>query len=100
MTTIGYGDIVPQNLRERIFTIGMTVAAVGVFGYSIGNINSIYSEWSRKSYQFRTDMNNLKKYMRLKGLNKHLAERIRKYFEYVWSDSEEENDMEEFKFAD
>lgn len=45
-------------------------------------------------------MNNLKKYMRLKGLNKHLAERIRKYFEYVWSDSEEENDMEEFKFAD
>ncbi|CAD8076502.1 unnamed protein product [Paramecium sonneborni] len=100
MTTIGYGDITPLNLRERIFTICMTVAAVGIFGYSIGNINSIYAEWSRKSYEFRQNMNALKKYMRLKGLDKHLAEKIRKYFEYVWSDAEEENDREAFKFAE
>jgi len=33
-----------------MFTIGMAVAAVGTFGYSIGNINNIYAEWSRKSY--------------------------------------------------
>ena len=26
-------------------------------------------------------MNNLKKFIRLKGINKHLAEKIRKYFE-------------------
>ncbi|CAD8054277.1 unnamed protein product [Paramecium sonneborni] len=100
MTTIGYGDITPLNLRERIFTICMTVAAVGIFGYSIGNINSIYAEWSRKSYEFRQNMNALKKYMRLKGLDKHLAEKIRKYFEYVWCDAEEENDREAFKFAE
>ncbi|CAD8047017.1 unnamed protein product [Paramecium sonneborni] len=100
MTTIGYGDITPQNLRERIFTIGMTVAAVGIFGYSIGNINNIYADWSRKTYEFRQNMNDLKKYMRLKGLDKHLAEKIRKYFEYVWCDAEEENDREAFKFAE
>lgn len=45
-------------------------------------------------------MNALKKYMRLKGLDKHLAEKIRKYFEYVWCDAEEENDREAFKFAE
>ncbi|CAD8137902.1 unnamed protein product [Paramecium pentaurelia] len=100
MTTIGYGDITPQNLRERIFTIGMTVAAVGIFGYSIGNINNIYADWSRKTYEFRQNMNDLKKYMRLKGLDKHLAEKIRKYFEYVWCDAEEENDREAFRFAE
>lgn len=31
----------------------MTVAAVGIFGYSIGNINNIYADWSRKTYEFR-----------------------------------------------
>lgn len=31
-------------------------------------------------------MNNLKKYMRVKGYNKHLSEKVRKYFEYIWSD--------------
>jgi hypothetical protein len=49
MTTIGYGDVIPTNLRERVFTICMAVCAVGIFGYSLGNINSIYAEWSKKS---------------------------------------------------
>lgn len=100
MTTIGYGDITPKNLRERIFTIGMAVVACGIFGYSLGNISNIFAEWSRRSYQFRTDMNNLKKYMRIKGINKHLAEKVRKYFEYVWSDLNEDNEKETYKFLD
>ncbi|CAK87067.1 unnamed protein product (macronuclear) [Paramecium tetraurelia] len=100
MTTIGYGDITPQNLRERVFAVGMALSAVGVFGYSIGNINSIYAEWSRQSFQIRTDMNNLKKFIRIKGINKHLAEKIRKYFEYVWSDQMEDNDREVYKFSE
>ncbi|CAD8107337.1 unnamed protein product [Paramecium sonneborni] len=100
MTTIGYGDITPQNLRERVFAVGMALSAVGVFGYSIGNINSIYAEWSRQSFQVRTDMNNLKKFIRIKGINKHLAEKIRKYFEYVWSDQMEDNDKEVYKFSE
>ncbi|CAD8046163.1 unnamed protein product [Paramecium sonneborni] len=100
MTTIGYGDITPQNLRERMFTICMTVAAVGIFGYSIGNINNIYADWSRKTIEFRQNMNDLKKYLRLKGLDKNLAEKIRKYFEYIWCDAEDENDRETFKFQE
>ncbi|CAD8197192.1 unnamed protein product [Paramecium octaurelia] len=100
MTTIGYGDITPQNLRERVFAVGMALSAVGVFGYSIGNINTIYAEWNRRSFQVRTDMNNLKKFIRIKGINKHLAEKIRKYFEYLWSDQMEDNDREVYKFSD
>lgn len=45
-------------------------------------------------------MNNLKKFIRLKGINKHLAEKIRKYFEYLWSDQMEDNDREVYKFSD
>ena len=45
-------------------------------------------------------MNNLKKFIRIKGINKHLAEKIRKYFEYLWSDQMEDNDREVFKFSE
>lgn len=98
MTTIGYGDIIPQNPRERTFVICMAVVAVGVFGYSIGNISNIFAEWQKKNMQFRSDMNDLKKYMRLKGYNKHLSEKVRKYFEYIWTDQSEENEREANKY--
>jgi uncharacterized membrane protein YiaA len=41
MTTIGYGDITPQNLRETKFAIGIILVCVGVFAYSINNIGKI-----------------------------------------------------------
>lgn len=38
MTTIGYGDITPVNVSERVFVIFVTFFATGVFAYSINNI--------------------------------------------------------------
>lgn len=45
MTTIGYGDITPQNLKEKIFVTGITVISCGMFAYSINNIGrTFYSQ--------------------------------------------------------
>lgn len=38
MTTIGYGDITPVNLTERLFCIIMTLISTATFAYSVNSI--------------------------------------------------------------
>lgn len=38
MTTIGYGDITPVNLTERLYCIIMTLLSSAIFAYSINSI--------------------------------------------------------------
>ena len=35
MVTVGYGDIVPLNTNERLFTMAAMLIASGVFAYTI-----------------------------------------------------------------
>ena len=67
MTTIGYGDITPVNIRERTLMIVIALFSCCIFGYAIGNIGEIFGSISKKSNQYRLDINGLKKYLRIKG---------------------------------
>jgi hypothetical protein len=41
MITVGYGDIVPITIFERIYVILVTLIACGVFAYSVNSIGFI-----------------------------------------------------------
>lgn len=47
MVTVGYGDITPQNVKERLFTIGLIVIACGMFAYSVNEVGNIVKEMYR-----------------------------------------------------
>lgn len=36
--TVGYGDIVPVTIPEKILVTGFTFVVVGTFGYALGMI--------------------------------------------------------------
>lgn len=38
MATVGYGDILPITIIEKIFVILSTLLACGIFGYSLSTI--------------------------------------------------------------
>lgn len=42
MITVGYGDLNPVSINERVFVIIITVISCGVFGYAINAIGSIF----------------------------------------------------------
>lgn len=35
MISIGYGDITPVTIEEKLFVMGMTIIACGIFGYVV-----------------------------------------------------------------
>lgn len=38
MSTVGYGDILPINIYEKIYVILSTLIACGIFGYALSTI--------------------------------------------------------------
>jgi hypothetical protein len=42
MSTIGYGDIVPVTVQEKLYVIFMTQVACGVFAYAVNTIGQIF----------------------------------------------------------
>ncbi|CAD8151888.1 unnamed protein product [Paramecium octaurelia] len=90
MTTIGYGDITPVNLTERLFCIIMTLISTATFAYSVNSIGQIFQEMSKQQTQFKTNMNSLNKYLKNQKVSPTLQIKFRRYFEYFWSKPSQE----------
>ncbi|CAD8213597.1 unnamed protein product [Paramecium octaurelia] len=85
MTTIGYGDIIPVNLTERIFVIFMTMISSATFAYTVNNIGGIFQDFSKQSVQLKNNMNQLNRYLKSQNVSDDLQIKFRRYFEYLWS---------------
>ncbi|KAL4441405.1 hypothetical protein ABPG74_013700 [Tetrahymena malaccensis] len=90
MITIGYGDVVPVTIYEKIFVMGMTLVSCGVFAYSLNTISRIISEFSMRRSKFRKKMIHLNMHIESRGLNKQIAIKVRKYLEFFYKESEQE----------
>ncbi|CAD8205555.1 unnamed protein product [Paramecium pentaurelia] len=98
MTTIGYGDIAPQNMIEKTFLIFVAIFSCCTFGYSINCIGQTIGQLQSKNHQIRVDMNDLKQYLRIRGYNNKLQIKILRFFEYLWKDQKNENQLDINKF--
>jgi flagellar motor component MotA len=80
MTTIGYGDVVANNVYEKIFIIIVAFIASVIFAYSMNNIGDILKDLGARSAAFRSKMVNLNFYMEKRDLNEALKMKVIKYF--------------------
>lgn len=53
MITVGFGDIAPITVSEKIYVMIMTLISCGQFGYTVNIIGSIFQEISRKMQNYR-----------------------------------------------
>jgi hypothetical protein len=44
MTTMGYGDVIPLNTREKVFVIVTALISSVIFAYSMNNIGEILKD--------------------------------------------------------
>ncbi|KAL4497239.1 hypothetical protein ABPG72_019559 [Tetrahymena utriculariae] len=89
MVTVGFGDIHPVNIYEKIFVIGMTIISCGIFAYCVNSISSIFSQLSQKNIIFKQKQYDLLNYMNQKNIKMETQTKIMKYLEYLEQESDQ-----------
>lgn len=84
MTTVGYGDIVPQRNIEYIVSIVVMLLGASMYAFIIGNIASLMSNLDSGKVNHWRKMENVTGYLRGRHVPKNLVARVRDYYEYLW----------------
>jgi voltage-gated potassium channel len=84
LTTVGYGDIVPNTNIEKLYAVFVMIIGVGFYGYLIGNVVSVITKRDTAHENFINNLDNLSSLVKYRNLPKDLTGRIRQYFVYIW----------------
>lgn len=81
ITTIGYGDVVPENTKERSFTTVFMFLGAAMFAYIISQVSNIAGELTESSANHRRIMDSLTDFAKYRQLPDDLVFDIRRYFQ-------------------
>jgi hypothetical protein len=82
MTTLGYGDITPQNTAERIFAMCCMLFGAIVFGYVIGSLSSLSEASHVEDLEKAAIRGDVKEFCKSHRLTPELNWKIRKLINY------------------
>ncbi|CAE7337627.1 Kcnh2 [Symbiodinium necroappetens] len=80
MTSVGYGDIGPKNILERLVCCGIVLSAGLCWAYVLGEVCGIVADMTSESQDFRKRMCQLNCMMKEQGLPGELKARLRSFF--------------------
>lgn len=87
LATVGYGDITPETNLQKLFSMVIMVTGVGVFGYVIGNIATMITNFDRARAEFISKIERLNTFIRYNKIPKDIQEEILDYYHYLWENS-------------
>lgn len=90
MTTVGYGDIHPISKQEKQFAVVMLLVAIIAFSACVGSVTELVKSMNSSKGLYRSQMNDLARYIRWRRLPYDLQMRLRRYLQYRW---EHESDL-------
>lgn len=83
LTTVGYGDILPQSNIQMVYAMFVQLVGFAAFGYLIGDVVSILSKRDPATAQYRKNIENLSAALQIRDLNRDLQKRILNYYNYL-----------------
>ncbi|EAR92159.3 cyclic nucleotide-binding domain protein (macronuclear) [Tetrahymena thermophila SB210] len=88
IVTVGYGDIFPQTLTEKIMSIVCVLSGCGVFAYSISEVGQIFQDIQKIQKLRKSNIYIINNYLKQRRISNILQHKIRNYLEYYWSENE------------
>jgi hypothetical protein len=85
LTTVGYGDITPQNNTERMYALFALLIGALVFGYMLSSIGDLVGSLDKQGAVVQEKLADVKEFTRWHKLSPDLAAKVRKYYEFFYS---------------
>ena len=82
MTTIGYGDVVPSNRDERLFTVCAELAGSCVFLYGLTQVTQLIANFNVADVEFQRLMDQANEYFEFRNIPLPLRVKVREFFHY------------------
>ncbi|XXG55989.1 hypothetical protein AAC387_Pa03g3528 [Persea americana] len=76
LTTVGYGDLHPQNTREMIFDIFYMLFNLGLTAYLIGNMTNLVVHGTSRTRKFRDTIQAASSFVQRNQLPTHLRDQM------------------------
>lgn len=83
LTTVGYGDILPQTNGQMAYAMFVQLIGFAAFGYLIGNMVTLLSKKDPATTQYLKNIENLSSALQIRDLNRDLQKRILNYYNYL-----------------
>jgi hyperpolarization activated cyclic nucleotide-gated potassium channel 2 len=84
MTTVGYGDVAPYTMVEKIYAMFSMLIACGVFAYVVGSIETIARRSNTMAAIFKEKILHVNQFLMHKQIPKYLRLKVRRYLEYMF----------------
>ena len=84
LTTVGYGDVLPQTPLQKLYAIGVMLLGVGVYATLIGNVASLVSRADPLRAAHAQQRERRDAFMRYRALPVPLRRRVQAYHDYLW----------------
>ena len=72
MTTVGYGDVTPENQMELVVCMLIMLVSCGVFAYTLNTITSVFSDINKAKESYKRDLDTILLYLRRKDIDLNL----------------------------
>jgi voltage-gated potassium channel len=95
LTTVGYGDITPTTNLSRIYTMGVMLVGVGVYGVIIAQFSRLMMLVDKYTEEKKEKMNGLSQYMKYYNIPSSLQRQVFSFYNHVLSKtvSDEDNQI-------
>lgn len=84
LTTVGYGDISAKTIPQMLYTCGIQVMGVGVFGFILSNVASILARSDAAREHHMDNLDKIETFMKLHHTPLELRSKVRTYYHYMW----------------
>ncbi|MEM9934264.1 MAG: cyclic nucleotide-binding domain-containing protein [Bacteroidota bacterium] len=84
LTTVGYGDIIPETNPQIIYTMFVQILGVGLYGYIIGNVANVLSKKDPSRAQYLENIEKLSALVSYRSMPMDLQLRIQDFYLYKW----------------
>eukprot|EP01083_Nonionella_stella_P099945 281310_1 len=84
LSTVGFGDITPQNGLEMGFAVILMLLGATTFSYITATISSVMHDFDLKASMYRSKMANLVRFVKTSNLSKKLSSKLINDMSTIW----------------